>query len=368
VRGKSGRRPIATSARPTVHSRISRRAAAGIAMLVFVAGLAAAACAPGRTGSIAPTGSMTTGRIAHTATLLADGRVLVAGGRADAAAGSAELYDPRTGTFSATGRMTTSRSNHTATLLADGRVLIAGGWHGTTTLESAELFDPVTGTFSPTGSMTSPMGDQVAVRLTDGRVLITDGMSADLYDPGTGVFSETGSPSKAVVGNAALLLPDGQVFVAVDNGRGRDLTAEIYDPRTGIFSSRGSIPNTYDSNPAVALLRDGRVFVAEGESSASVIYDPANGSSARTGRPVTSVAQTAISLADGRVLVGGTSCTADACWYPEVFDPGTGRYVETGDRTTQAPDEHAVMTLLANGSVLFTGGLTGSDSALLFVP
>jgi hypothetical protein len=118
-------------------------------------------------GAFAPTGDMNTGRILHTATLLADGRVLIAGGvigSYPSITATAELYDPRTGMFTATGEMTTARRSHTATLLPDGRVLIAGG-HGLVSLAavcqpsscgelaSAELYDPATGTFARTGDM-----------------------------------------------------------------------------------------------------------------------------------------------------------------------------------------------------------------------
>src|ERR1035437_6173747 len=104
------------------------------------------------------TGSMGHARGWHTATLLTDGRVLIAGGRDDSGVhASAELFDPATGTFSPTGSMTVARHGHTATRLSDGRVLIAGGLsaNGTTAvyLASAELYDPATGKFSPTGSM-----------------------------------------------------------------------------------------------------------------------------------------------------------------------------------------------------------------------
>ncbi len=101
---------------------------------------------------------MTAARSWDTATLLPDGRVLIAGGVSTdpdlEALSSAELYDPATGKFSPTGSMATAREHRTATLLSDGRVLIAGGYDGSVSLASAELYDPATGKFGPTGSMT----------------------------------------------------------------------------------------------------------------------------------------------------------------------------------------------------------------------
>src|SRR3974390_1950155 len=106
------------------------------------------------------TGPPVTGRLGATGTLLSDGRVLIAGGLALPAGSdgflslldTAEIFDPVTGTFSSTGTMVTARRGHTATLLADGRVLVAGGYSSHICFTaSAELFDLATGMFSPTG-------------------------------------------------------------------------------------------------------------------------------------------------------------------------------------------------------------------------
>ena len=140
----------------------------------------------------------------HTATLLPNGKVLVAGGLSNGVFGegtptsSAELYDPATGTWTATLNMGDPHGRHTATLLPTGQVLVAGGFPLTPFSEfsrSAELYDPATGTWSYTGPLRDGRFDHTATLLPNGKVLAAGGFSisthqaldtAELYNPATG--------------------------------------------------------------------------------------------------------------------------------------------------------------------------------------
>ena len=107
-------------------------------------------------------------RSGHTATLLADGRVLSAGGmrRNQDFYKSAELFDPATRKFRFTGDVNERRVGHLAVRLRSGRVLIAGGWVGRGCTDSAEVYDPETGRFTLLASrMTTPRGDAHATLL-----------------------------------------------------------------------------------------------------------------------------------------------------------------------------------------------------------
>jgi hypothetical protein len=253
-----------------------------------------------KTGEFSVTGSMAGARAGHTATRLKDGRVLVAGGVADSsetpARTSAEVYDPTTGRFTSAGTMVTMRELHTATLLADGRVLIAGGvtsqvrplesdpaTYGTVAGDSsgsswipadtAELYDPASGTFSPTGSLRILSSERfvghTATLLADGRVLLMGSMSlpAELYDPQSGAFSESGPSTNTWTQATVTPLPSGLVLIAggFDVHEGGVAGAELYDPKTDTYSP--TVPMaTPRYGAAAALLPDGRVLILGGRS------------------------------------------------------------------------------------------------------
>jgi Galactose oxidase, central domain len=282
-------------------------------------------------GKFSPTGSMAAGRWGHTATRLEDGRVLVVGG-ADLADGyanlkTAELYDPATGKFSATGSMAVGRADHTATLLADGRVLIAGGTNSVG-LDSAELYDPATAKFSATGPMTVARQDHTATRLADGRVLVAGGfangvagpfgtlVSAEVYDPAGGRFSGTGSMTAPRQNQTATLLPDGSVMVigGVDQNARIVTTAESYDPAAGTFGRAGAWAFGSTATRTSVLLSDGHTLLTIGldqPGANAETWDGGHRNFYQAGSTAWPVAcQTATLLQNGLVLLlGGSDAT-----------------------------------------------------------
>jgi hypothetical protein len=228
-----------------------------------------------------------------TVTKLLDGRVLIAGGNPPGAPDSASfssayVYDPTSETFTLTGPMTTGRTIHTATLLANGKVLLTGGWNGPTqqNIGSAELFDPATNTFAATGPLGTARSQHVATALQDGRVLITGGFvgpeattSAEIYSPATGMFSATGSMTEQRNTHTGTLLNNGKVLIAGGVGDSPRLaTAELYDPATGTFATTGTM-NTARASHSATLLSTGKVLIFGGATTtqSKETYDPVTG-------------------------------------------------------------------------------------------
>jgi hypothetical protein len=342
------------------------------------------------------TGSMATARRFHTATLLGNGKVLIAGGEDELSNpfASAELYDPATGTFSATGNMTVPRVAHTATLLSNGKVLIAGGASDSSlsAVSSAELYDPASGTFTATtGNMTAARAVHTATLLQNGTVLLAGGdviffngvqnsniqslASAEIFDPATGTFTATsGSMTAARENHTATLLSDGKVLITggSDGAVGNDspsasvyASAEVFDPSTGRFTAAGMMTSARDFHTA-SLLSNGKVLIAGGIAntatflSTAELFDPASASFAATGSMTANrFYQDASVLNDGTVLLSGGSAADRALATAEVYDPVAGTFASTGSMLYQRVWHTS--TVLQNGKVLVTGG-AGNDS------
>ncbi len=248
------------------------------------------------TGTWSPTGDMSVALTQATATLLDDGQVLVTGGLSSVTDNTrsavAELYDPATGTWSLTASLHTARDFHTATLLEDGRVLIAGGLSFFSLLTSTELYDPATGTWSLTGNLVTPLQSPTATLLVSGKVLLAGGVDntqggsqrsgvAELYDPAAGTWSLTGSMNTPRIYHTATLLDNGQVLVAGGGVLFGALfldSAELYDPTSGTWTPTGSLQVGRFNHVAV-ILRNGQVLVtggntATGFASATELFSP----------------------------------------------------------------------------------------------
>lgn len=354
----------------------------------------------------ATAGAMTQARHHHTATLLNDGTVLVAGG--DNGGGlllataflSAELYDPTTGKFSATGSMFSPRTWQTATLLTDGKVLMAGGspavdstinpdtGNGTGlpvgALPNAELYYPANKEFvGNPGAMNDARTEHASALIkgcsctVEGQVLVTGGVdatgatlsSAELFNESAGSFTLTGRMNVARHNHTATTLQDGRVLVAggVNNSFLFLDSAEIYDPTTGVFTPTATPMTKRRAFHSAQLLNDGRVLIAGGSGDLSAeIFDPSTNAFTATAGPMEAerFEMPAALLPDGDVLIpgGGLLYNAVGELLPnssldtaEVFSASAGTFSYTA-QTMVRPRVGHTGTMLNSGKVLITGG------------
>ncbi|MDT7041192.1 kelch repeat-containing protein [Candidatus Nitronereus thalassa] len=301
------------------------------------------------------------------------------------------------GTWSQSLNLSSPRASHTATLLPDGRVLIAGGQPApgqSGFLSSAELYDPVTNSWTPTGSMHVSRNFHTATLLPNGKVMITGGQtinaeadlevltSTELYDVATGQWTELTGPNQSMsvarFAHTATLLPNGQVLVA--GGHNTDTTTEVFDPRTNTWTTRGNLltPRVFAT---ATLLTNGNVLLAGGRNtlpspdrevfrSAELFdytVDPAveNPWSLTGDMQVPHSARQAVRLADGRVLVAGSQITDGAP--SEIYDPNTGTWILTDDLNISR--RGFGMVRLADGRVFAAGGSsTNAFAGELYTP
>ncbi|HZT36696.1 MAG TPA: kelch repeat-containing protein [Bryobacteraceae bacterium] len=335
--------------------------------------------------------------------------MLIAGGGDSHASATnvAEIYNPANDVFTPAGSgfMPGERTYHTATLLKDGRVLIAGGMNRMgKALATAVLFDPRGGRFIPTGSMAEPRYEAAATLLDDGRVLVSGGAStsegyagagqerqeeqstdtAELYDPVTGRFSSAGKSERVydITSNRMLVRASmtaarrahtatliaagplaGQVLIAGGIGdQNKPLaSAELYDPKANAFTPTGSMLVARSYQTATAL-RDGRVLVAGGTDAAdkalatAEIYKPSAGKFTLTPQPMRQARyrQSAVLLDNGTVLLAGGASNSGVLANAEIFDPRTALFRSTGLMKDYRMAAGAV--LLRNGTVFIAGG------------
>jgi hypothetical protein len=309
-------------------------------------------------------------RFGHSATLLGDARVLVAGG--GGAPTTTEIFDLTRARFVAGPTMTEARTHHTATLLTSGSVLLAGG-DGSKT---AEIFDPQANTFTKTGSMTIARAGHTALRLRSGKVLVVGGAdapdaTAEIFDPQTGAFTAT-APRHAIGPGAAALLASGKVlFVAGvdDNAPGVSPMVDLYDPDAGTWTAGAQDPATTVAPRNVVALPGGTALVTSSHFCPStntsmncdtdvVVFDEALRivGAEPVHMPLLAGRSTATLLPDGTVLfTAGTVPTTDA----QIYDPVANAFTVDASMVTPHGGGHTA-TILPGGDVLLVGGTEAS--------
>ena len=333
-----------------------------------------------------PTNSMSFARGTHTATLLEDGRLLIAGGddgsgRLEAITDTAELYDPSTGRWEPAEVLGRQRTQHAALPLNDGRVLLVGGAGVVQAkideqgieqpLIETDLFDPASETWSFTGDISTPRDYVAAALLSNGSVLIVGGddgsgtdtsvlASAEVFDPAAGQWSSAGSMSQPRQGHSLVALDNGSALVAGgDAGDDPFQSVEIYDPSAGTWSNAADMADARERFAAI-VLQDGKVLVVggggtDGHLASTELYDPGSGawsSAAEMSTP--RLKPSAVVLQDGKVLVVGGLGAGQFLATAEVYDPATDTWSDAGSMETGRGFHTA--TLIDDGRVVVTGG------------
>jgi N-acetylneuraminic acid mutarotase len=313
-----------------------------------------------------PAASLSAAR-AGPALLLSTGNVLVLGGDGSPISPyqSNEIYDPASDTWTVSGgaMVNAARIDFSTTVLADGKVLVAGGYRGSTTFATTEIYDPVLDEWSPAASMSVARYGQRAALLADGRVLVFGGTgscvtcslaSAEIYDPVSNTWSPAASMPAGTFGEYVTRLPDGKLFVL---GGG---SVHFYDPVTDSWSSGRSMITPRQQFGA-AQLANGKVLVVAGAGPTSrltsaEIYDPAGDTwSSAADANVARLSPSLAVLANGKVIAAGGYGVGAYVASTEIYDPVANTWSTVASMDTA---RSASLVVLPNQSVLTVGGTT----------
>lgn len=272
--------------------------------------------------------------------------------------------------------MGSARSHHSATRLADGRVLVVGGQTtGGVIFASAEIYDPATRQWTATGSLSGPRMEHTAVALPDGRVLVVGGMgdnfvliaAAEIYDPATGSFSAAGSLNTPRRWHTASLLDGNPARVLVAGGQDSTSTVlastEIYSAASNDWTAAAPLVQPRFSHTSI-LLTDGRLMISAGARASNTVfgsselYNPATNTWTAASSTIARFAHTATRLNDGSVLLAGGTANAVLVAETVRYQPVANSWSSAGTLAL-ARSSHSA-TLLANGRVLLAGGATSS--------
>lgn len=363
-----------------------------------------------------------------TATLLGDNTVLVAGGTNgfDAFANriaSSALFFPNGNGWLPLPPMATARSYHGASIMPNGKVLVAGGYASVpplvadlggelsspcgpgegiarsgTASGAAEIFDETMLAWTPASPMNSARAEFSLVRMFNGMVLAAGGSgdsSAEFYNPAADTWTYTSSMQNFHLGAATTLLPDGRVFVGGGNigsllfGLGScGTSAEVYDPNSDTWTGTGGMSkNRYHATASVVRLADNswRVLVVGGADgndpnlpslATAELWDPTTNNFT----PVASMAtprqfQSASVLPNGEVLVAGginqpTGLPPDQA-SAEIYDPVHDTWRSGSTMTTARDSQTSTLFSTFPAKVLVAGGFSGANflsSAEIFQP
>lgn len=325
------------------------------------------------------TGGLAYARGSHTATRLDDGRVLVTGGVAWdfiandlAPIADAEIYEPLSGVWTTTGAMVEARTGHTALLMPNGKVLVAGGRDANASLDTAEIFDPATETWSAASPMAGARSGHDMIEAWNWAPMVAGGFlgatalsTTEVFDALTNTWTSVGNLATPRGLHRLAELPGKQILAI----SGRSFTAgwtpsiELYDPATELWTFFANLTTARIDHTATRL-RDGRILVTGGVSSSgqklasAEFVSPSGTVAAAPSMAAARYAHTATLLQSGKVLVVGGECDTPTCTErSEEYDPALNVWAPSVSIYQHPALRYHASTLLEDGRVVSSGGL-----------